>query len=120
MYAMKSFSLFSILVASVSYVSASQDLYLFREFTDFVETYDRSYSSENEYHKRFDIFADNYLFIQDMNQRNHSFYLDVNEFSDMHHEEFFSMMNGFILNPTEHRPVMNLNPSSMHLPYHQN
>jgi C1A family cysteine protease len=74
---------------------ASQDIYLYREFADYVETYERSYSSEAEYHKRLDIFADNYMFIQEMNQQNHSFYLDVNEFADMHHDEFSSIMLGF-------------------------
>lgn len=91
MFRLNIFVISSLFAAS----RANQDLYLFREFAEFVETYDRSYGSENEYHKRFDIFADNYMFIQDMNQQNRSFYLDVNEFADMHHDEFGELMLGF-------------------------
>ena len=91
MYAMKSMILITILAAA----SAFQDMYLHSQFNDFVFFHNKSYNSESEYHKRFDIFSNNYNFINDMNHRNLTFRLDINEYGDMHPEEFSTIMNGF-------------------------
>ena len=43
-------------------------------FDNFVKDYSKSYSDENEYNNRFEIFMDNYNFVKEHNSRNDTKY----------------------------------------------
>lgn len=86
------------IIASLAFftsVNAHRELYLLGEFNDFITTYDKGYFTESEYHKRFDIFSDNYLFIEQANNESNSYRLDLNEFADLTSDEFVARMNGY-------------------------
>lgn len=58
-------------------------------FLDFLATYKaESYSTREEYDKRYEIFRQNYLFIQDHNSQHSSVTLGVNKFADLTLDEF--------------------------------
>ena len=60
-------------------------------FNNFIKNYSKSYSDDNEYNKRFEIFINNYNFIKDHNLRNNTkYYLGINHLADMKHSELFS------------------------------
>lgn len=62
-------------------------------FTEFVNKYNKHYLSNIEYHIRERIFCDNYEFIYNHNlQDNHTYVLDVNEFTDLTHDEFINTL----------------------------
>ena len=63
----------------------------------FIKKYNKTYE-KNESEMRFSIFRDNYRFIYGHNLKyfyeNHStFYLDINEYADLSHNEFMERMN---------------------------
>ena len=60
------------------------------EFKDFIQTYGKSYNSNTEYSKRFQIFIDNLSYIRHHNSKGDSFILGVNEFTDLTFSEFSS------------------------------
>jgi len=58
------------------------------EFNQFVKKFDRHYSSPAETHRRRDIFVSNLRRIHKVNAENRSYWLGVNEFTDMTFAEF--------------------------------
>ena len=105
MYA-KTITAFSFLVA---HAVAYSDMHIHQEFNNFINTYGRFYEGELEYHKRFDIFADNFRYVDTMNSRNMSFRLAMNEYADMHPIEFSSLMNGYNSNLKKTSSMISLN-----------
>ncbi|CAE8604619.1 unnamed protein product [Polarella glacialis] len=63
---------------------------LIREFEGFLGNFRRSYTSAEEKALRFEIFAENFAFIEAENAKGHSYTLAVNEFTDLTPEEFAS------------------------------
>lgn len=64
------------------------EMELAQEFTKFIDTYDREYSSVEETIKRYKIFSTNYKYIVEHNSKPSQFELGVNEFADLTLEEF--------------------------------
>ena len=58
------------------------------EFRQFINTYSKVYSSEEEYAHRFKIFKENLNFIHRKNQESNDWSLKANEFLDVSFEEF--------------------------------
>ena len=76
--------LLSLLFTSVFSLS-DKDL-----FDKFIKDYSKSYLDKNQYNKRFDIFMDNYNFVQAHNNRKDTKYqLGINHLADMKHNELF-------------------------------
>jgi KDEL-tailed cysteine endopeptidase len=61
------------------------------EFENYLEVYSKSYSSDEEYQKRFKIFQQNSELIRKHNQGNNDWYLGINKFADMSTEELSSI-----------------------------
>jgi len=64
-----------------------------REFISFARQFDKTYASDQMF-KQFGVFKDNLDYIVAHNNRNESYTLGVNEFSDMTHEEFLAAYVG--------------------------
>ena len=64
------------------------------EFTSFMNTYNKDYSSEEEYRSRFQIFRDNLAYIRVFNSMGKSFTLGVNHMADLTGEEFKARYTG--------------------------
>lgn len=58
------------------------------KFLDFVKTYDKDYSSSEEYLYRFRVFMKNIDYIEEVNRHNLSYKLAVNKFTDLTNTEF--------------------------------
>lgn len=63
--------------------------------------FEKVYESIEEKIKRFDIFKDNLLHIDETNKRVESYWLGLNEFADLSHEEFRSMYLGLKINEND-------------------
>ncbi|OMJ68091.1 hypothetical protein SteCoe_34561 [Stentor coeruleus] len=61
-----------------------------QEFESFIKQYQKSYSTEDDYIKRFKTFRDNLSFIRVFNSKSLTYTLGPNEFLDMTSEEFSS------------------------------
>lgn len=57
-------------------------------FMRFINEFDKNYETVDEHLSRFNIFSNNLDFIHEYNSKDSSFYLDINQFTDMTHEEF--------------------------------
>jgi len=57
-------------------------------FQDFVVKYKRSYDGALNFFKRFEIFQENYRFIQAHNAGDHSYTVGINQFADLTDKEF--------------------------------
>ena len=90
------------------------------EFKKFIALYSKSYKSQSEYKKRFKIFRDNLNFIRYHNQLKKSWYLGLNEFTDMSMEEFHEkyLSRKFLIDPkTDKNPSELIGPDeSVELP----
>lgn len=72
-------------IASISYFDVSTSDH---EFSSFVATYRRSYTTQEEYEFRRHIFNKNMDYINKFNSEGHSWWLGVNQFTDLTDEEF--------------------------------
>ncbi|CAG9330556.1 unnamed protein product [Blepharisma stoltei] len=59
-----------------------------QEFRDYMDEYQKSYESDEEYGMRFKIFRDNLAYIRIFNSLGNSWTLGVNQFADMSFSEF--------------------------------
>ncbi|CAG9330559.1 unnamed protein product [Blepharisma stoltei] len=59
-----------------------------QEFRDYMDKYQKSYESDEEYGMRFKIFRDNLAYIRIFNSLGNSWTLGVNQFADMSFSEF--------------------------------
>ncbi|OAY73138.1 Xylem cysteine proteinase 1 [Ananas comosus] len=57
-------------------------------FESWMQKHDKSYSSFKEKLRRFEIFKDNLMHIDETNRKVTSYWLGLNEFADLSHEEF--------------------------------
>lgn len=57
-------------------------------FHQWLETHSRVYRSLSEKHHRFQIFKENFLYIHAHNKQQKSYWLGLNKFSDLTHQEF--------------------------------
>lgn len=63
-------------------------------FDAWIEKHEKIYESIEEKLRRFDIFKDNLFHIDETNKRVTNYWLGLNEFADLTHEEFKSMYLG--------------------------
>ena len=92
-------NMFRLVTIATLFVSVfSRDIYddvYMGSFYGFMQHHNKTYGSENELHSRFNIFVENMKFIHEMNTRNYSFRLDLNQFSDLTVNEFNNMLKGY-------------------------
>ncbi|MEE4248433.1 MAG: hypothetical protein V2I33_23880, partial [Kangiellaceae bacterium] len=65
------------------------------------------YHIDDEFHYRLAVYLDNREYIRQHNSGNHTFWLAVNQFSDLTHDEFrsmYTMKEGFDLDELEKYP----------------
>eukprot|EP00347_Sterkiella_histriomuscorum_P022988 403336383 len=68
---------------------SSKEKHIQREFVEFAARYGKTYASRDHHQSKYETFKENYLKIQEHNQKpNKSYELGVNKFSDMTEEEF--------------------------------
>ena len=58
------------------------------EFENFIEKYNKTYETWDDYLKAYDVFEANYVHIKNMNYKLNSFQLKINEFGDMDSYDF--------------------------------
>ena len=58
------------------------------EFENFIEKYNKTYATWDQYLKAYDIFEENYVHVKNMNYKLDSFQLKINEFGDMDPYDF--------------------------------
>ncbi|XP_022857536.1 cysteine protease XCP2-like [Olea europaea var. sylvestris] len=63
-------------------------------FESWIEKHDKNYKSIEEKLHRFEIFKDNLKHIDERNKNIHNYWLGLNEFADLSHEEFKNMYLG--------------------------
>lgn len=89
-----------LIVSVVSLLSFGIDGHLTSsefDFQNFVVKHSKEYHSSNEYHQRLSIFQQNVDYINNHNSLGKSFTLDINEYTDLTHEEFKLKMLGHSL-----------------------
>jgi hypothetical protein len=66
-------------------------------FMDFIQTYKKSYENSWNFEQKYQVFRDNYQYIQDhtMNEEVYGFSLRMNEFGDLSSEEFGAKYLGY-------------------------
>ena len=64
---------------------------LLQIFTSFLSTYNKTYTP-TEFSQRFEIFSDNYAFIENHNKQNNTFTLGINKFADLTASEYSSYL----------------------------
>jgi cathepsin L len=62
-------------------------------FENFVVQYNKTYSSDDHYLQRFEVFKKNLIMIEEYNLLNTGVKLAMNQFGDLTHEEYFSMLS---------------------------
>lgn len=67
-------------------------------FEAWISKHKRSYASIEEKLHRFEVFKDNLLHIDEANRRESNYWLGLNEFADLSHDEFKSSYLGLKLN----------------------
>ncbi|CAG9332823.1 unnamed protein product [Blepharisma stoltei] len=58
------------------------------EFRSFISKYSKDYKTEEEFYHRLRIFRDNLSYIRVFNSQGQTWYMGINQFSDLTHEEF--------------------------------
>ena len=66
-----------------------------KEFNDFVNKYNKTYDTWDEYLKAYGIFEMNYIVIKNMNYNYNYLNLEINEFSDIHPKDFHMKKKGY-------------------------
>ena len=84
--------LFSLFTISVAFATTDYSS-LFKEFQN---TYNKTYSHNQDFNYRFQIFKDNLDLINNHNAQNLSWKLEMNEWSDLSWEEFRQFKTGYI------------------------
>ncbi|CAG9330557.1 unnamed protein product [Blepharisma stoltei] len=84
-----------------------------QEFRDYMDKYQKSYDSEEEYGMRFKIFRDNSAYIRIFNTRGNSWTLGVNQFADMSFSEFKAKYLPTKIQPKEATNVVMLDEVSV-------
>ena len=80
---------------SLPFEYRNNEIFYWKEFSNFQERFNKRYSSLQELEKRFDLFKENILDILAHNsQINQNFTLGINQFSDLSSEEFKSTYVG--------------------------
>ncbi|XP_072983574.1 cysteine protease XCP2-like [Typha latifolia] len=72
-------------------------------FDAWIDKQSKSYTSHEEKLRRFEVFKDNLRHIDNTNKKRGSYWLGLNEFADMHHEEFRGRYLGLKTNLTWRR-----------------
>ena len=85
--------LFFLFVSNVL-VSKSNG-YNFDSFNNYIENYDKTYNSINEYMYRFKIFTKNLDRIDYVNTNNYTYKLGINKFTDLSFYEFSNNFKGY-------------------------
>ena len=89
-------SLFSVTDAHVSVnCDITYEFDYLGEFSSFMDTYNKSYSTREYLINRYFIFADNMDYINERNSMNLSYTLAMNHFGDLTPEEFSSLYKGY-------------------------
>ena len=71
---------------------------LIKLFEEWVAQYRKAYASFEEKLRRFEVFKDNLKHIDEINKKVSSYWLGLNEFADLTHEEFKATYLGLNLN----------------------
>eukprot|EP01100_Stratorugosa_tubuloviscum_P009236 TRINITY_DN385_c0_g1_i2.p1 TRINITY_DN385_c0_g1~~TRINITY_DN385_c0_g1_i2.p1 ORF type:complete len:356 (-),score=164.65 TRINITY_DN385_c0_g1_i2:1152-2129(-) len=67
---------------------------LSNQFNNFIKQYNKIYKNENEYLKRFKIFKENLIKINNLNNEKNGIVYSINQFADFSVEEFRIFLNG--------------------------
>jgi len=81
-----------LILLLIGTIYCTEDVVL--EFSRFTKKFNREYLTIKETMERFEIFSENYKYIQEHNNKNLGFTLKVNQFSDLTPEELNSMFQG--------------------------
>lgn len=82
-------------LGNLKYVQATSEAEYLNQFTRFVTTYNKQYSSVQEFSHKYNVFRANYDKITTHNNKNTSWRLGVNEFADLTWDEFKQTYLGF-------------------------
>lgn len=63
------------------------------KFNQFLQFYEKKYTSFEEFDRRLEIYSQNIVFIEKHNIENHHFKLSENQFTDLNHEEYIDHFN---------------------------
>ncbi|KAK1554404.1 hypothetical protein Q3G72_011613 [Acer saccharum] len=74
---------------------------LFDLFEQWLSKFEKAYESLEEKLKRFEIFKDNLLHIDETNKKVENYWLGLNEFADLSHEEFKKMYLGLTIDQND-------------------
>eukprot|EP00249_Psilotum_nudum_P013171 c24193_g1_i1 orf=1-1041(-) len=91
-FAGTSASEFSILGYDTEDLASEENTFALYE--TWIAKHHKYYDSVDEKQKRFEIFRDNLQFIDEHNKKNLDYWLDLNQFADLSHEEFRSRFLG--------------------------
>lgn len=73
---------------------------LIQLFESWISKHNKAYESTEEKLRRFEIFKDNLKHIDQTNKKATNYWLGLNEFADLSHEEFKNMHMGLKVDPT--------------------
>lgn len=106
----------SITAAAVKHLSADSSAQVFENW---MTKHGKMYQSLDEKQRRFDIFKENLKHIEETNSQRKNYRLGLNEFADMHHEEFkrrYLGLKGNFMRKSEATLGDSTNQSASYLP----
>ncbi|CAG9332822.1 unnamed protein product [Blepharisma stoltei] len=71
------------------------------EFRSFISRYNKDYKTEEEFYHRLKVFIDNLSYIRFFNSQGQTWYMGINQFSDLTHEEFSRAHKNKIIIPDQ-------------------
>jgi len=88
--------------------------YVINAFEGFKTKFNREYESTEEHERRLRVFYENLRFIEEFERSGpHSYWLGINEYTDMTHEEFVAEKVGGVFAVEEQKNVVELDESNL-------
>ena len=100
-------SLLIVLSVGIKSVLLNEDVSEVKNYRSFLDKYNKSYTTYNEYWQRYFIFQNNSKYIHYKNSLNLSYKLGINFYADMTFEEFSSRYKGYNMSPKYYKKLKN-------------
>jgi KDEL-tailed cysteine endopeptidase len=95
---------------------SEKEINLWKDFSLFMNRFNKTYPSLEEVENRFDVFRTNFHSILSHNSENHTFTMAINTYADLSPEEFKETKTGKLMGPLERKSCGNYVPTGKSVP----